>query len=163
MGRILAIVAVALLAMPATASAQATREVEVISFNGSFEVNDLCSFPLIEHQEGTFQIATFFDASGTPTKQIITVRSPYVVTLSAHGKTLTGVSPFAEKIVLDAEGELVTATLVGLVSQFRVPGDGVLLIDTGRIVFDADFDIIFEAGPHPVAHGDTAALCDYFS
>ena len=41
---------------------------------------------------------TFFNSAGVPTKSIITTRSPYVVTESANGKTLLGVSPFVTKM-----------------------------------------------------------------
>jgi hypothetical protein len=40
-----------------------------------------------------------------------------------------------------------------------LPGAGNIFADVGRVVFDADGNIIFEAGPHQFLHGDVASLC----
>ena len=162
--RLLFLVAVACFAAPTAASASASRQVEVITIDEAFPVDHGCGFPIIEHQSGTFQIATFFDSAGVPTKSIITVRSHYVVTLSANGKTLTGVSPFAQKTIFNEEGEEVSQSLTGLIASYRIPHGGVLTLDTGRLVEDADGNVVFEAGPHPLHHGAAQAmLCDYFA
>ena len=162
--RLLLLPALMLLAVPATASASAHREVDIVSFDGSFPTDEFCGFTLTEHQTGTFQVATFFSTAGVPTKSIITVRSHYAVSLSANGKTLVGISPFVQKDILFPNGDVASRTLTGVEWQFRIPGGGLVLIDTGRVVrFHADGPVVFEAGPHPVLHGDTQALCAYFA
>ena len=40
-----------------------------------------------------------------------------------------------------------------------LPDGGTIIADVGRLVFDAEGNVIFEAGPHPALHGDFAALC----
>ena len=77
--RLIIVAAAALLAAPAAASASASRQVDLVTFDGSFQTDTFCSFPLTEHQSGTYQVATFFDVAGNPTKAIITVRSHYTV------------------------------------------------------------------------------------
>jgi hypothetical protein len=135
-----------------------------VSFDGSFPTDTFCPFTLTEHQSGTFQIATFFNTAGNPTKSIITVRSHYAVSLSGNGRTLVGVSPFVQKDVLYPNGDVASRTLTGVVWQFRVPRGGLVLVDTGRVVrFHADGPVVFEAGQHPVLDGNTQALCDYFA
>ena len=161
--RLMILAALALLAAPATASASASRHVDLISVDSTFQTDSFCSFPLTEHQSGTFQVATFFDTAGDPTKAIITVRSHYTVSLSGNGKTLSGVQPYAEKDVLNSDGDAVSRAQMGVSWQFRIPGGGLVLVETGRIVYDADDNVVFEAGPHPVVDGATGALCDYFS
>jgi len=38
-------------------------------------------------------------------------------------------------------------------------GGGTVIADVGRLVFDAEGDVIVEAGPHPALHGDSLTLC----
>ena len=49
--------------------------------------------------------------------------------------------------------------------RFRVafPGLGVVLLDAGRIVFDADGNVVFEAGPHQIVNEDFAEFCAAFA
>ena len=56
-----------------------------------------------------------------------------------------------------------TESDVGL--RFRVifPGLGVVLLDAGRVVFDADGNVAFEAGPHQIVNEDFAAFCAAFA
>jgi hypothetical protein len=37
--------------------------------------------------------------------------------------------------------------------------NGTLQIEVGRLVFDADGNVTFEAGPHHALHGDFTPLC----
>jgi hypothetical protein len=161
--RLMIVAAFALLAAPATASASASRQVDLISVDSTFQTDSFCSFPLTEHQSGTYQVATFFDTAGDPTKAIITVRSHYTVSLSGNGKTLSGVQSYAEMDVFNSDGDTVSVARMGVIWQFRIPGGGLVLVETGRIVYDEDGNVVFEAGPHPVSDGATEALCNYFS
>jgi hypothetical protein len=52
-----------------------------------------------------------------------------------------------------------TVTEVGLVFRYALPGLGVVLMDRGRLIFDSDGQVLFEAGPHPELHGDLGDLC----
>jgi hypothetical protein len=36
-----------------------------------------------------------------------------------------------------------------------IDGGGTVIADVGRLVFDAEGHVIFEAGPHPALHGDS--------
>jgi hypothetical protein len=60
-------------------------------------------------------------------------------------------------IVIDlVEG---TETDVGLVLRVFLLGGGTVIADVGRLVFDAEGDVIVEAGPHPALHSDFLTLC----
>ena len=52
-----------------------------------------------------------------------------------------------------------TDTEVGLTFRVFWPGGGTVIADVGRLFFDAEGNLIFEAGSHPALHGDFAALC----
>jgi hypothetical protein len=51
------------------------------------------------------------------------------------------------------------ASYVGSIYQITIPGAGVVLLETGRIVLDREGNLYFEAGPHQLYDGNTAALC----
>jgi hypothetical protein len=100
---------------------------------------------------GSFQV--FFDSTGTPVRlQIETVSTN---TFSANGITI----PFrsANKNTFNLING--TGTDIGLDIRVTIPGVGNLYLDRGRLVFDSNGNLIFEAGPHPSLHGDIDGLC----
>ena len=115
----------------------------------------LCSFPVLRSGTGTITSVTKPD--GTAIVQI-----DRVLTFSANGKTLTSNDHFTrffdptQPTVLD---------LAGHVTAVQVPGQGAILLEVGRIIFDAanPGPPIFEAGQHSQADGNTEAFCAYFS
>jgi hypothetical protein len=52
---------------------------------------------------------------------------------------------------------------VGMRFRVAFPGLGVVLLDAGRIVFDADGNVVFEAGPHQVFNEDFTEFCAAFA
>jgi hypothetical protein len=54
-------------------------------------------------------------------------------------------------------------TFVGPVFMANDAGAGIVIEDTGRIVFDADGQITFEAGPHEVTDTNGAIFCSAVS
>jgi hypothetical protein len=122
--------------------------------------SSLCGFPISwdVSGQGTFQV--FFDTDGTPTGvHVLGVTSGE---LSANGITLR--TQQANNRTFDF-GEN-TMVEMGIVSQYLLPGTGVVLMDRGRLVWNIDpetgetvGDPVFEAGPHPSLHGDFGELC----
>jgi hypothetical protein len=53
----------------------------------------------------------------------------------------------------------VTAAITGDQSRVKLPGDGVILQDAGRLTYDPNGDLTFEAGNHMLTDGDTARVC----
>jgi hypothetical protein len=48
----------------------------------------------------------------------------------------------------------------GVTFRVTVPGEGVVLLDAGRVEYDEETgDVVFVAGPHQLLEGDTAKLC----
>jgi hypothetical protein len=48
---------------------------------------------------------------------------------------------------------------IGLSFHLSLPGGRVVLVDAGKIEADSEQNIVFEAGKHPIAAGDVAAVC----
>jgi hypothetical protein len=48
---------------------------------------------------------------------------------------------------------------VGLVFRGFLPHGGTVIADVGRLVLDAEGNLLFEAGRHRALRGDFAALC----
>jgi hypothetical protein len=53
----------------------------------------------------------------------------------------------------------VTAAITGDQSRVKLPGGGVILQDAGRLTYDPNGDLTFEAGNHMLTDGDTARVC----
>jgi hypothetical protein len=55
-------------------------------------------------------------------------------------------------------------SLNGLLSNFVAPGVGSLLLTTGRLVFDGNGNLIFEAGLHALLDPNPwSRFCDYLA
>jgi hypothetical protein len=52
-----------------------------------------------------------------------------------------------------------TVTVHGKFFAIVAPGVGIVIQDTGTISFDAEGNIIFQAGPHQVLGGTTPDFC----
>ena len=156
----LAAVAVALLALPVAVSA-APPEVETFHTEVSGEFAAPCpnGVTLVFSFTEDVRVTTFFDGAGTPVRAQITVNQSGVVTNPETGQSVE--NPIHQTIIIDlVEG---TVAQVGLVFKATVPGVGVVFHDVGRVVVDAEDDLIFEAGPHDVLNtaGDHAVRANF--
>jgi hypothetical protein len=116
-------------------------------------VSATCGFQVLVTGTDTGSFQVFFDSTGTPVRlQIETVSTN---TFSANGITI----PFrsANKNTFNLING--TGTDIGLDIRVTIPGVGNLYLDRGRLVFDSNGNLIFEAGPHPSLHGDIDGLC----
>jgi hypothetical protein len=102
---------------------------------------------------GIQTIQVLYDAAGNPIR--VQVHGNIEGTVSANGITLREIE--RGQIFYDLTDG--TQTLVGLVFRVFLPDGGTVIADVGRLVFDAEGNVTFEAGPHPALHGDFAALC----
>jgi hypothetical protein len=152
---VLGLPATAVAAPPDTGQFQFEEQVDVVEPESS-----VCGFPIAwtRSGEGTFQV--FFDTDGTPTGAHVFV----VITgeLSANGITLQ-IQQANNRTFDFGENTMVE---MGIVSQYRLPGTGVVLMDRGRLIWNIDPETgetvgepVFEAGPHPSLHGDFGELC----
>lgn len=111
-----------------------------------------CGFPVTVNLTGTGRFWVFIDNEGNPTR--IQVREQSVGTQSANGITLTEFDNSLQTFDLAAGSQ----NQVGIVFRVKGPG-GIAIMDRGRIIFDADGNLTFEAGPHPALDGNFNGLC----
>jgi hypothetical protein len=158
---IFALVALAALAAVAAAPAGAVPPVMYV-VDGGVWVEDICGFPITHTDTGTAKITVFFDANGNPVKAIATDTSHFTETFTneANGKTLVSNSPVVQIIDFGTK----TLTEVGLVVGLHVPGEGLILLGVGKLVFDlASGQVVYERGPHWPVEGNIGAYCSYFA
>ncbi|MBA2565810.1 MAG: hypothetical protein H0V09_10365 [Gemmatimonadetes bacterium] len=93
---------------------------------------------------------TFFDKAGNPVRLQLHLRYRATITNLASGLTLPDNSSYNAKI------DLLTgvAEVNGNVYNVKNRETGIRIKDIGRIVFDAEGNIVFEAGRHDVKFGD---------
>ncbi len=129
-----------------------------LTFTEQFEVTDVVNcgdFDAIAEFVERDRVIVFFDNEGNPVRFQIHANFRGIVTNSVTGKSVPDRADFTifEDFV---EG---TTALVGKKFGITVPGEGIAVHDTGNIVFDADFNVIFVGGPHQVNLEGLTALC----
>ena len=160
--RLLALVVIVLpLAFVAAAiAAPPTNEVTVVVDAVTDDAEICADFGLTIRfvENGSFKIRTFYDREGNVVKTILSNSSVrFTSTASANGKTLSTNYPLV--FITDEEDADIR---VGLRNAYHVPGAGVVLLDAGRLIFDATGDVVFEAGEHQLLNGSVDAFCGYF-
>jgi hypothetical protein len=155
-GRLLGLLAfVSILGLVASPASARPPQREVVRQSGSFLVADCGGGVLLtETFTEVLTITTFFDASGNPIRVHLHENFDGVITNSASGNTYR--DPGHWTLVEDVVNG--TVTFHGEFFAIVAPGVGIVIQDTGTITFDADGNIIFQAGPHEVLTG-TADFC----
>jgi hypothetical protein len=146
-------------ATPALAAAPTSEIIVVTDFQYVDEA--LCGFPVTFVDNGTFNLTTFYDDAGNPIKSVATnYQARYTVSATANGKTLTTNAPAVVVESFEQGIELV----LGLHNAYHVPGEGVILLDAGRVLIDLQTgEALSEAGPHQLLAGDAHAFCGFFA
>jgi hypothetical protein len=161
MRRSIAVLFVAGVALFAASSASATKPIVTFPPFPGFTDTSLCSYPIEISFEGTEKDVLFVDQNGVPTREI-QVFGNFVVTFTHGDKSLTTRGPSLTMISFDANGDVETVAIVGLTAAVTVPGQGVVLLDAGRVVlFDATGTLKPESGFHAVfgSTGDRSKFC----
>jgi len=157
------------LAVAATAAANSTQSVVITEHQTDpfVPATNACGFPIDLRTDGSFEITDYYDNSGTLFKEIEhNVYGPFTLTAinPANGKSATTQSE-TEVIIttFNPDGSVASESVTGVVGTFIVPGLGPILQGTGRLVFDGDGNLVFEAGPHAFRDRNTAAFCSYMA
>ena len=119
-----------------------------------------CGSFLIDGQWSAWERGSlFFDGDGNLVRVAIHHHFLGMLTNRDTGLTVRDEGYFNVTIDVDAN----TLTQNGVIWNLNVPGQGVIVLDVGTLVFDrATWDILHEGGPHQVLHGlvdPEAALC----
>jgi hypothetical protein len=140
-------------------AAQASANAPVV---GIFPIDDTfvddgasaaCGFPVTATDRGTAQFQLFFDADGNPS--FVRVEEHVTGDFTANGLTVPTASDNMKQFDLINGAE----TDAGIEIRVSLPSGGILYIDVGRLIFDGNGNVVFEAGPHPSLHGDFPGLC----
>jgi hypothetical protein len=153
----------ALSAQPAAANTQ-VKTANYVDF--TYVDTEVCPFNVTVHLDGFYKSVDYYDNSGFLYKTINTVGGggPFTITNTAHGTTLTQQSEaFSEVITYNRDGSAKTYSRRGLYSKITVPGEGVVLLDSGTATWDEpEENVLFIAGPHQSVNGDFEAFCAAF-
>ena len=156
------------LAVTATAGAN-TTQTDVITVHDTFlfgEATDACGFLVDIRVDGSFKIIDYFDNSGTLLKETVNNFSgPFTLAAinpTTEKSTTTQSQTFVSITTFNPDGS-VSVSSNALIYNFVAPGLGTILQSTGRLVFDSNFDLVFEAGPHAFEDENTAAFCNYLA
>lgn len=147
----------ALTATPAQAAAptHSTESVEfTIPVHGG--MTDACGFPVSIHVHGTYNLVTWVDAEGNPTREIRNYR--FRSDITANGLTIHGTSRGPELITYTDE-DTYTVAVHGVVNR-RVPGAGTVTLASGRTVVTVDGEsetVTFQSGPDDETFADLCA------
>lgn len=127
----------------------------------SFEA---CDFPVENHTTGAIRIHDFFDEQGNLVREVANYNLKITYTNSLTGESVTSRSagPDILQVNPDNSANLLS---IGLLARIVLPGQGLLAVQTGRLVLfftdpgDQEPDVLFEAGPHDDDTAVDAAIC----
>jgi hypothetical protein len=124
---------------------------------------DCGSFDVLVDFTYVISYRVYFDKNGDWTKYIERIR------IVGNSTWYNSANP--EISFLGGPGENETHTwypdgryiITGLSVKIRVPGSGLMILETGRTVFDSEtMEILVQSGPSDY-YGDTTALCELFA
>ena len=124
------------------------------------DVIDCGAFTLEDHVFGTIK-SRFTEYPDGSARDIATIRLRHVVSNPQTGESLTSNDVGVDKVTFHPDGSA-TLMQVGLISRYRIPGQGLIAHHSGiSIQFftgpdDQEPDVLFEAGPKDDI---AAALC----
>jgi hypothetical protein len=114
-----------------------------------------CAFPFREIADGFVNRTVFVDEDGTPTRVRIIASFDGVAINESNGKT----AQLQQVLVVFINLETGEVVWDGVRIKGTMPGGGALILDVGRVVFDASSTPIFEAGQHQLIHEDFEDFC----
>ena len=113
-------------------------------------------FTHTEDYQVTRSVTEFYDSEGNLLREVLHIRFVGTATNDKTGKTLpiTG----TRHLVFAADG---TFTETGVLRHVTVSGQGIVLHESGRVVFPPEEGLppLSVAGPHQLLEGDVAAFC----
>ena len=102
------------------------------------------------------QATLFFDNAGNPIRI-----TEHVVSHSTDTNSVTGLSLHEhDRYLITVDLRTGRLSIAGAPIRMNRKGQGIVIHDTGIVVFDAEENVIFEAGPHEVLNqGEEVVFC----
>jgi hypothetical protein len=135
----------------ATATPPTRSEVEGEPFSVVYQP---CGLTEVGERNRSF--TTFYDQDGNEVRTLEQVFFEGTVTNPATGETFVD---SGHATVMFQTGFVTGFTLIGTVYNIRVPGEGLLLLDVGRLVVDANFNPVFQSAKALSVTEVDAAVC----
>jgi hypothetical protein len=157
---VLAAVAAALaatlaIASPARAVSPTRDDIGTVPYNFTVDCSPYgFDFANVVQGVETLFVETFYDQNGNPVKVVVHDGFTETDTNSVTGKTL----PLSQTWVNTFDLVAGTRTVVGKAFVMTDPQRGIVIQDTGRVIFDAPEHVSFEAGQHDPLHGNLDQL-----
>jgi len=149
----------ALFALGAIAPAfAAPPTTSTVLLQGSQTLADCAGFQVIDDYDETIGVTNFFDNDGTNIETHLSIHGTDTYRQSVTGQSIT----MGTNFMVHIDRQAMLASSGGLQYHLMIPGLGHVLLDAGRTVNDNTGTLVFSAGPHQVATGDTAGLCAAF-
>jgi hypothetical protein len=150
------IVAVVAAGIPAAAIAAGRVETGAFPVEDHFVdtgASDACGFLVTDDHAGIGRYEVRFDAAGNATN--VTIHTNTTGTITGNGVSLPQIGHDNLFIDLQTGGQME----VGIVFRVSSAGFAPAIFDRGRLLFDGNGDLTFEAGPHPALDADFSGLC----
>jgi hypothetical protein len=107
------------------------------------------------------KVKDFFDKAGEfISEQVHWVVEGVVYNADAPESYLSYKNSVNNKFMIGETGE---DPVAGLWALITVPGYGSIFMDVGLLIFDADFNIVFEAGKHQWWAANVDGLCPFLA
>jgi hypothetical protein len=134
-----------------------TMQVDVTFLNE--ELSPVCGFPIQNHLTGIVNTSVHYDRDGNVIREISTAPTFQITFTNLNtGKSVISPGPSSVKVLYNLDGTVATFTVDGLNLRIAVPGHGLVFLQTGKLVFDADGNIIFASRAQQVS-GDIQGFC----
>jgi hypothetical protein len=159
-----AVVLAVALALPASAAPPQRQDIPSVDFDDPF----VCGGDPVIHVSYTtsFRLVTWTDKHGNVIRDAtFAPRTRVVLTDVSTGRSLSGTSPAIFRTTFAPDGSVISLSATGLNAAITIPGQGVILLDTGKITWAGGFGgpITVESGPHQwQGTADRDAFCEYF-
>jgi len=105
-------------------------------------VSAVCGFPVTSYLSGALTVEVFDGTGGAPRAQVHVNASG---TFSGNGLVI-GQSADATEFIDFTSG---ADRQIGIAIRVTNPNGGLIYLDVGRLIFDGNDNLVFEAGPHP--------------
>jgi hypothetical protein len=163
LSRALAFAFVGSVSLIAASTATAVPPVVELGPYPGFTDTALCGFPIETSFEGTVRTTTHLDQNGDPVKIIQTF--PNITVTMTHGDTTVSTKgPAHVSISFAPDGSVESVAIQGMSANITLPGVGRLLFDVGRVVWDADGNLVSETGLHQIfGTAEASAFCAYMA
>jgi hypothetical protein len=152
---VIILVAVSLALVSAMTVSAAEPNTQAFHDENSGVVADCGGFLALADYEIDGRATTFFDNDGNPLR--VQAHAVYNGTLTNSVTGLILRDP--SRLTLTASLQEGTTTQAGLAFAITVPGEGIAMLDVGRLVFDAEGNVIFEGGPHQFLDEGDSLIC----